>query len=83
MQRHNQAPPPPEVIEEPDRYIGSLLLSRRRTICDFTFANAMDTTTTLYDYGDIVVIKYMTEWCPYCRDTAEAERFKRHVGCNA
>ena len=41
-------------------------------VCDFTYANAMDTTTTLYDhYGKIVVMKYFTEWCPYCRDAAE------------
>ena len=41
-------------------------------ICDFTYANAQNTTTTLYDnYGEIVVIDYFTEWCPYCRQAAE------------
>ena len=41
-------------------------------ICDFTYANVLDTTTTLYDYyGQIVVIEYFVEWCNYCRVAAE------------
>ena len=62
----DQAPPPPEIIEEPDPiYWEACTYQEDDHICDFTYANAMDTTTTLYDYyGGIVVIKYMTEWCP-------------------
>jgi thiol-disulfide isomerase/thioredoxin len=42
-------------------------------VCDFVYANALDETTTLYDhYGQIIVIDYFTEWCPYCRKAAEA-----------
>ncbi len=67
----------PEKIEEPDPiYWEACSYQEGDHICDFTYANAMDTTTTLYDYyGEIVVIKYMTEWCPYCRDAAEGEEY--------
>jgi len=45
-------------------------------ICDFTHANAADTTTNLYDhYGKIIVIDYFTEWCPYCREASEKQEF--------
>jgi len=62
-----------EPIVEPDPiYWEACSYQQDDHICDFTYANAADTTTTLYDfYGSIVVIEYFTEWCPYCRQAAE------------
>jgi thiol-disulfide isomerase/thioredoxin len=62
-----------EPIAEPDPiYWEACSYKEGDHICDFTYANAADTTTTLYDYyGSIVVIEYFTEWCPYCRQAAE------------
>ena len=73
----DEPPSPPVKLEEPDPiYWEACSYQQDDHICDFTYANAMDTTTTLYDYyGEIVVIKYMTEWCPYCREAAESEQY--------
>jgi len=70
----DKAPDSAELIdEEPNPiYWEECSYKEDEHICNFTYANALDTTTTLYDYyGEIVVIEYFVEWCRYCREAAE------------